>query len=407
MSATLGSDFPSGRLMFQPDTENIHRCVDVAIMRRPTVGTLPVPHSKRAHTFRTACGDRPAARARLGSVSFVSFNKHSSVPSGLIAEHMPELCPACIKDGLCHPRLDELGGAHIANDDQTILTRDPCRLLVKMVPPCIGDLGVNSADSTLSACTLRCGKRRFVATKMLESRNFLPVAKSGKIFQPQVNTDHPAPGCEIVGDFALKNHIPAPPCVLHEAARLKPPINIARLPEAESTLEVNGSIAGNPCGTQSEWRPAQGALGSEAGTEAGATSMLISGLGELATDLSNGIGMEAESGGNAGREVYKVKCRWPAHAGITFAAALRFSLRSHAEIPNLIAGDCVPAKSANSALDAVLEADDAQCGPILPNSGLVKSASSDSRPVARSLFVSSREVVRNALSFELEDVEHG
>ena len=100
-------------------------------------------HSKRAHTFRTAVGYNPAARARLGSPSFVGFNIPSPVPAGLVAELIAQYRPTRIEDGLRHLRICELGRTDVADDDQFIIPSDPAGPLVKVVAPRIGDLRVD------------------------------------------------------------------------------------------------------------------------------------------------------------------------------------------------------------------------------------------------------------------------
>lgn len=90
-------------------------------------------YSKRAHTFRTTVGNTPAARARLGSPSFIDFNKSRPVPSGFVSELRFQHSPACIQDGLRHLGFDELGGADISDDDQGVLAGNPrCRLVKVM-----------------------------------------------------------------------------------------------------------------------------------------------------------------------------------------------------------------------------------------------------------------------------------
>ena len=103
--ALKGGDFQCRRRTFPPDTENVQSCVNVPIVRRTAVRTFPVPYSKRAHTLWTAVGNYPAARARLGSPSFIGLDIPRSVPAGLVAKLVAERRPTGVEHGLCHPCL--------------------------------------------------------------------------------------------------------------------------------------------------------------------------------------------------------------------------------------------------------------------------------------------------------------
>src|SRR3546814_18550699 len=90
LTAINSGDSPSGRLMFQPDAENVASGVYVAVVDCAAVAAFPAPYSKRAHPFRTAGRHRPAARARLGTVLFIGFDI-PCLPSGrLVSPHVPD-----------------------------------------------------------------------------------------------------------------------------------------------------------------------------------------------------------------------------------------------------------------------------------------------------------------------------
>lgn len=334
-------DSPSGRLALQPDAENVASRVDIAIMRRSAVAAFPAPYSKRAHTFRTAGGNGPAARARLGTVSLVGLDKHSPVPSGLVAEHMAECGPACIEHGLSHPRLYQPGSIHIADDDQTILPRQTCAGDVKLVTARVGDLGMDRADAALVSGALGYGKRGFVLLVMPERRNRSSVAAHGEGLEAKVDTDFTVPGGQIICDLALERDIPAPTCVLHESASPELSAYLAGLPEAEAPLEVDRCVTVDLHGAGNERDPTEGALRAEADAETRATPMLVTGPGKLATDGVDSVRMQAKVCCNSGGQPIQVDCGWPADIQPALPAALGLSLRCYAEVPNLIAGDSV------------------------------------------------------------------
>lgn len=397
LTVLKNGDFPSGRLMFQPGTKNVASRIDVAIVRRPAFAAFPVPHSKRAHTFRTAGGNSTAARARLGTVSFVSFDNHGSVPSGLVAEHMPELRPSSVKNGLCHPCLGEGGGVHIADDDQTILPDNPSGLFVKMVTAGIGDLGMDRLDPLLVSRPLSASEYGLKLSIVSEGRNLPAIGQCREVFQAKVNADAPAPGGQVVGNLALECDIPAPASIFDKAASATFAFDFSGLPEAKAAFEVNGAVAVNLRGARDEGYPSQGPLTAKTGAKAGTAVMLIAGLGELATDCVSGIRVDTQFGSTTNDHLIEINAREAPGSFVAMPATLSFALRSNTEVPYLIAGDRMAAEVSVPALDAILEGDDAQSGPVLSLSGLVKSASSPCRAVARSSFVSPSTLWRNAL----------
>jgi len=83
--ALKDGDFFCKRPAFRPgldqsDMQDILRRIHVSVVRRPTVGARPMPHSEHAHTFRTAVGDAPAARACLGRPPLVDLNVRRAMP---------------------------------------------------------------------------------------------------------------------------------------------------------------------------------------------------------------------------------------------------------------------------------------------------------------------------------------
>src|ERR1039458_1514924 len=145
-------------------------------MRRATVRASPVSYSKRAHTFRTAVGNCPAARTRLGSPSFISLNKNSIVPAGLVAKLVPQHRPTCIKHGFSHPGLGKLYGADIADDDQLVFASYLCTRLVELVLSNVRDLGVDGLDAPLVTGPLLNGKRSLMLAIVLQGRDGVAVA---------------------------------------------------------------------------------------------------------------------------------------------------------------------------------------------------------------------------------------
>lgn len=147
-------DFLNRRLAFQPDAKDVPGRIDVAIVRRSAVRASPASYSKRTHTFRAAGRYAPTSRARLGTPSLRHIDI-CGLPSGsFIPQHMPEHRPAGVGDGFGHLRSLKLGGAHIADNDQTILPSDPRGLLVKVVAARVRAhlLSDETVERTAEAC---------------------------------------------------------------------------------------------------------------------------------------------------------------------------------------------------------------------------------------------------------------
>jgi hypothetical protein len=346
--------FPSGRLTLQPDAENVQRRVDVAIVRRSAVRTLPAPYSKRAHAFRAAHGNGPASRARLGTVSLVGFDV-PRLPSGsFVAQHVSEARPARIVHGLGKPCSTQAGGVHIADDDQRVIGSNPRRLLMKMVPARIGDLRRYGADTLAVLGALGRSERDFVLPEYPRCRNLLAVAERGKVFQPDVNPDCASAPLEVVSNFGHECDVPAPSGVLNERSDLEQALNVSGLPKAIAALPISHSAALKLNGALREGYPAKRPV---AGAKARATAVSLPACHELANDRVHRVGMQVEQFARAGGQHRKIEVAGPACRSASSMAALRFLLGSDAEVPNLIARPRVTNErlARRRVLDPVLE----------------------------------------------------
>jgi hypothetical protein len=377
-------------LTFQADAENVLSRVTITIMDRAAVAAFPAPHSKRAHTFRTAGGNGPAARARLGSVSLVSLDIHRLPSGSLVPQHVPERGPARIQNGFRHSGFSEPSRVHIADDDQRVFPRHLRAGDVEMMFPRVGDLRRYRACALLVSGALCLAEGAFVLAIVTERRDCLPVAARRQGLQPKIDTDLAIPGRKIVGDLTLKGDIPSSASVLNEGAGLESAFDLSRLPEIEPALEVDGGVTVDLHCARDERYPAERTLCPEAGAKARASAVKVSRCGKLAADGLNGIGMQSEIGGASGAEFDQVEGGRPADAHATLAPPLGLALRGNTEVPDLIAGDGVASEvlASDGILDAVSKCENAHFGSVLLLSGPIKSASLDCRPVARSRFVS-------------------
>jgi putative transposase len=311
-----------------------------------------VPYSKRAHTFRTAVGDFPAARARLGSPSLVGFKEHGSVPAGFVTELRPQHAPARIQDGLRHPGLDEFGRADIADDDQGVVADDPRRRLVELMFARVGDLGVDRADAALVTGALLDRERCLVLAVVAQGRDGRAVAQCGRRLQTKIDTDRAVAGQQIICDLALENNIPSAARVLDKAAGFESLWDIARLPEPEPALEVRDLWPIDLHSARDKRHPPERPLGAKAGAEARTFALGVARGCELAADRLHGVGVQPEQRATAGAELDQVVGAEP-----RLAPTLGLALRRHAEVPNLIGRIGMPGKvfAGGCVLDAVFE----------------------------------------------------
>src|ERR1700685_3159276 len=95
--------------------------------------TTPAAHPNPYIEHVQACGSREgsAAAARSSCVSFADDENASAALLALILQLRFEHAPAGIQHGLGHPCLDELGTAHIADEDPPILINNFPRKLVQ------------------------------------------------------------------------------------------------------------------------------------------------------------------------------------------------------------------------------------------------------------------------------------
>lgn len=347
--------------MFQADTENVQCSVYIAIMRSKAVRTSPMPHSKRAHTFRTASGDRPAARTRLGTPSFVGLYKSRPVPFGLVAELMAERRPAGIQDGLSHLGFCQLGSAHIADDDQLIRSGDLARPLVQMMLSRIGDLGVDCFGPALVSRPLGNGQSLFVFSVVAKCWNLNAIRARRQCLEAEVDADFAIASSEIVWNLTLKDNVPATARVFDKRSALNVIGNFAGFPEEVSALEVDRARTVNANGTRDKRNPAELALWTEASAEFRAFSLAVTRNNELAADCLDGIGVDAKSRASPGTKLDQVKRSWPAHRKPRLPSPLCFPLRGNAEVPDLIARNGVSTQmfSGRGILDAKLKRKDA------------------------------------------------
>jgi hypothetical protein len=322
----------------------------------------------------------------LGSPAFVNINIHRLPSGSLVTQHISENAPTGIKHGLRHASLGQLGGTYVADRYKSVLSRNPAGLLVEVVASRVGDLRLNSANTVLVSGTL--GNRQFglILPVVLKGGNLVAVTEGGEFFQAKVDPDDALSKGQVVRHFASKGHIPPATSIFYEGPALKFAFYFAAAPKSVAPLEIGHGGVGNFDVARDERSPTQGSLSSKAGSETGANSMSITALHELSADGGNGVRVNTKADRTPSRELNKVECGQWADSLVASPTTISLALCGDAEVPHLIAGDRIVAKLTLTALDTKFEGDNAQSGPVLSHSGLVKSALSGRRPVARSPF---------------------
>ena len=93
--------------------ENVFGGVYVPVVDSSASAANPFSYSQTRSTFRTAGGNRPAARASLGGVVFADYLKDDTGLMALVFQHRLEHRPARIQRALGHLGFNQLGADHI------------------------------------------------------------------------------------------------------------------------------------------------------------------------------------------------------------------------------------------------------------------------------------------------------
>lgn len=206
-------------------------------MTLPALRTYPRPYTERAHTFRAAVGNTPTAMTRSGSIRLIDHKKRC-LPSGrLVPQHFLEHVPACVQDGFSHLSLNEFGTAHVTDDDKFVFTRNPGGCDMQMVSARVGNLGVDRTDALLVSGTLSVAQGVCMFPVMLESGHFGAVAANGDRLKAKVDA-YLSNSALNLGNFTLENDVPAPTCVLREAASLDRTAKFTVFPKAIGRAHV-------------------------------------------------------------------------------------------------------------------------------------------------------------------------
>jgi hypothetical protein len=170
--------------------ENVASRVTVTIMGRPTSPTAPFPHSKTLPALWSGAAVTHAAG--LGRVGFIDLLEPYPRVIAFVPEHGPQRAPTGIEHRLSVSASSQRGNVDIADKDGCIsCPRQPGCALMQVVPPAIGNSGVDGAHAIDSAGALRASEGRLEVAIEPRPFNVLErrVRKGGQLLDPQVDAE--------------------------------------------------------------------------------------------------------------------------------------------------------------------------------------------------------------------------
>lgn len=342
----MADDFPNGRLALQPDTENVSGGVDIAIVRRPAFRAIPMPHSKPCDTSRPRRGQAAARRTGLGTPSLVNVHIYGLPSGSLIPQHVAERRPSGIQDRLRHLGFRQFGGAHIADNDQTILPSYLGRLLVKVVTARVGNLRVDCAHPFLVPTALGAAQGIGILSVVLECGNLAAIAESGEVFQAEVDPNLPISSRKIVRNLALKGDVPATASIFDEGASSELADNSAVCPKAVVPPQIGHHSIAVPRRARQDRHPPQRAAATETCSKSWRPFRGVPGVYKLPANLIDGIRMETEQGTGSAGHLGKRDSGRPPLGFVAAATTLDLDLGFHTIIPDLVRSGSEPAQMA-------------------------------------------------------------
>jgi hypothetical protein len=318
-------------------------------MRFSAVRTNPVPHSKRADTFRAAVGNAPAARTRLGSPSLRNNLHFAACRNRLVRQHMAKRSPACVKHGLGHSCFLEAGRANVSDVNFRMITNNAVRSHMKKMFALIGYFSRQGARTIALVSPLK--NSQFVLALSVEGwcLNLLPGGESHQRFQSEIYADGRALAGVRFNNLDLDIEVPATSRVCAELTSLGRCIcgDRARKPQVVFLAENGQSVATNFNGPfevakrdeikVSLYRSKAWCLREDG----------VSGINELTTHSVDRVGMQAKVFGRPSAQERKIEISRASNFTTGDPSVSRLSIHFATIIPNEI--DCSRLRSKRSA----------------------------------------------------------
>lgn len=357
-SALKDGDFSIERIMFDPGKRQYHTSgINIPIMGCTAACAYPLPHSERAHTFRTAEGDIPAARARSGTVCFFDDVEFLPKRNRFVIKKASEHRPSRIADRFRHAGFHQPGRRHIANDDMTVLPGNSSTFNVKEMSPLPSNLGCNTAGAPLLFASLRQSQFFFGRSKKARRFDLCSIAQCGERLEAKINSDCRTIARFTIGDFNLDIDEPMSFAIRRQVPGFRRAIlwDRSRQPKlVRSTKKVQCVPIqfGRPLEIR-ERNPVEISLGRPKARSLRETS--VAGVGELLTDRIYRIAMNAEFFCYATAEIGKIEGRrtLDLHAGAVSIRCLTVDFS--AIVPHEIHGARLGSKALSNSLLSVFD----------------------------------------------------
>src|SRR5271167_4460455 len=187
-----------------------------------TPAAHPNPHIEPVQACRPREGSAAAARSRC--VSLIDDEHASAGLLALVLQLRFEHAPAGIQHGLGHPCLDELGAAHIADEDPLIPIDYLAREFMQGILAPARSAAVQALGLTLVAAALCPGDLLLDVSIEMTRLELLPVAARDRTFQTQIQS-HLLVLRYTGGERALDGNTqpPVPDRILGETPAFPPP----------------------------------------------------------------------------------------------------------------------------------------------------------------------------------------
>jgi hypothetical protein len=184
-----------------------------------TPAAPPSPYNEPVQTCRAGQGLAAAAGSRR--VPLIHYKDASAGVLALVLQLRFEHAPACIEHGFRHACFCKFQAAHIADDYLLIFLNQAPREPMQGVFAPSGGLAVQPLCLPFVAAALGLGDLTLDTPLEMPCEEFLPIARGGRIFQPQIDT-HRLQGSGSVRDGSLHRQTQPPIsyCILGKAARL-------------------------------------------------------------------------------------------------------------------------------------------------------------------------------------------
>jgi len=174
-----------------PNMEGVHGRVDVAVVRRPTYSTHPLPYLQACVASGTR--EAPACRAGLGGETGGHFEELPTAGSALVGEHAAKLSVSSTGNAL--PKGFRNGRVAICGPhDGLVCSHQTAREFMIAIFALIGETFIQARHQPFPATTLRLRKAVLSVAQFMRMRYFLASGEREQVMKPRINPDRSIAG---------------------------------------------------------------------------------------------------------------------------------------------------------------------------------------------------------------------